>query len=74
MSPESTKAKVCSDKKRLAQKLLEAISALTALQNNQGANLIARGLPHIRIAIQGASEQWEKAKTAYAAHVRGHGC
>ena len=74
MSPESTKAKVCSDKKRLAQQLLEAMSALSALQNKHGANLVARGWPHIRIAIQGASERWEKAKTAYAAHIRGHGC
>lgn len=76
MSPESTKAKICSERKRLGQKLLEALSALTALQSNQGANLIAGGdgLPNIKIAIQCARERWEKAKAAYAVHLRGHGC
>lgn len=61
---------MCSERKRLGQKLLEAMSALTALQSNQGGD----GLPKIKIAIQRARERWEKAKTAYAAHLRGHGC
>ena len=71
-----SQAKICAEKKRLSNKLLETISALTTLQSNHGAYLIAGGdgLPGVKRAIESARKQWEKAKTAYSAHLLEHGC
>lgn len=71
-----SQAKICREKKRLSNKLLDAMSALTALQSNHAADLIAGGdgIPDIKLAIESARKQWERARTAYSAHLSEHGC
>jgi hypothetical protein len=76
MSPKPAKSKICRDKEKLSKKLLEAVSQVTALQNEHSSNLIngGDGLPRIELAIEAARKKWEKARNAYTAHLREHGC
>ena len=66
---------ICTDKQRLSDEVLDALSALTTLHAGQASDLIkgGSGLPRLDIALNAARGKWERAKQVYKMHVREHG-
>lgn len=76
MSPGPARPKICPDKQRLSDELLEAVNAVAELQARQTRNVIesGEGLPRFNLALEAARAKWETAREAYLAHVLEHGC
>lgn len=76
MATAPLKAAICNEKMRLTDELLEAVHALTSLQEAQTAHLVKEGesLPRIETALQAARIRWDTAKLKYSNHVRLHRC
>ncbi len=70
------KAHVCTERKRLAEALLEAVRELVQLSNRETVNVTSGGdgIPGIDAALQIARERRDAAKVAYMEHIKAHGC
>ncbi len=76
MATGALKPAICGEKKRLTDELLEAVRALTGLQESQTAHVMKEGesLPRIETALIGARIRWDTAKLKYLNHIQMHRC
>ncbi len=66
----------CIENRKLLSELIDAMSAITRLQDAQMQDLIngGSGLPRIDLALKAARRDWDKIRRAYLAHLAEHGC
>ena len=67
---------LCWERRKLTEELLEAMRAITHLQEAQTGDVISggSGLPRIDLALTAARRSWKTARNAYFGHVKKHGC
>ena len=76
MPVEPPKAMPCVVKQRMVDQLLQAVTAITSLQDAETQNIIGGGpgLARISIALSAARQRWREARDEYTQHVLEHGC